>query len=194
MHAYLIIGPRTEKIVQSTEELAKKLGAKILEFPIAKIEDTRNLNDLIRLSFSEPTLFILNDINEAGDEALNALLKNLEEPQDNIYFALTAPSVRKVLPTIVSRCQVIKIQDSRFQIPDSEEIERFISMLPGQRLAFSDKIRDRNKAIGFIESLIFCLHALGDLTNMELLIKTLTRIKANGNITLQLANMVIHYA
>src|SRR3989344_8472809 len=103
MHAFLLIGN------SGWEDLAKKLNAKIMPFPIQKIDDVRSLNSLIRLTFNEPTLVVCENIHEATEEALNAFLKNLEEPQTNIYFGLTAPSVRKVLATIVSRCQIIKL-------------------------------------------------------------------------------------
>lgn len=163
-----------------------------MEFPLAKIEDVRNLNNLLRLSFSEPTLIVSENIEGATEEALNAFLKNLEEPQPNIYFALTAASVRKVLPTIVSRCQIIKVQSTKYRV-QSEDVEQFLDMNPSQKLAFFDKIKDRNKAIEFIESLIFFLHEKKDLTNMELLIKTLTRLKANGTVNLHLTNLVAQY-
>src|SRR4030065_2729676 len=97
MHAYLLVGQDNSNLKNKISNLAKKLHAKIMEFPLSKIDDTRSLNNLIRLSFSEPTLIVCSNIHEAGDEALNALLKNLEEPQENIYFDLTAPSARSVL-------------------------------------------------------------------------------------------------
>ena len=102
------ISSRNLKWQTATDNLAKKLHAKILEFPLSKIDDVRSLNNLIRLSFDEPTLVVSENIHEATEEALNAFLKNLEEPQENIYFVLTAPSTRKVLPTIVSRCEIVK--------------------------------------------------------------------------------------
>ncbi len=193
MHAYLLIGTNSEELKAKSEELAKKLKAKILNFPILKIEDTRSLNNLIRLSFSEPTLILSEKIEDATAEALNAFLKNLEEPQPNIYFALAASSISKVLPTIVSRCQIIKLPITNYQFSNKEEIEDFLSMTTSQRLAFFDKMRDRNKAIEFVESLIFFLHRQGDLTKMELLLKTLTGLKANGNVNLHLANLASHY-
>ena len=193
MHAFLIIGNNNEELKVKSEELAKKLGAKILNFPIVKIEDTRNLNNLIRLSFSEPTLIVSENINEATDEALNAFLKNLEEPQPNIYFVLTAPSERKVLPTIVSRCQIIKSTNKQInKLANEEELEQFLEMTSSQRLALFDKMKDRGKAIEFIESLIFFLHNKGDLKNMEILLKTRTCLKANGNVNLHLTNLTIN--
>jgi hypothetical protein len=202
MHAFLLIGTNNEELRTKSEELAKKLKAKIMNFPLVKIEDVRDLNNLLRLSFNEPTLIVSENIEEATEEALNAFLKNLEEPQPNIYFALTASSIRKVLPTIVSRCQIVK--SANLQIRKStneEEINAFLEMTGSQKLAFFGKmstappkgVGDRNKVIEFIESLIFFLHAKHELKNMEILLKTRTCLKANGNVNLHLTNLVTHY-
>jgi DNA polymerase III delta prime subunit len=193
MHAFLLVGNNSEELKVKSEELAKKLHTKIMNFPLTKIEDVRSLNSLLRLSFNEPTLIVSEKVENATEEALNAFLKNLEEPQENIYFALTASSVRKVLPTIVSRCQVIKLKNLKFKIENLQEVEDFLAMLPSQKIAFFGKIGDRNKAIEFIESLIFFLHKKKDFTNMELLIKTRACLKANGNVNLHLLNLVTQY-
>lgn len=193
MHAYLLVGNNNEELKIKSEELSKQFHAKIMEYPLEKIEDVRNLNNFLRLTITEPTLIYVPDIHEAGTEALNAFLKNLEEPQENLYFVLTTPSIRKVLPTIVSRCQIIKIANDKYQITNKEEIEQFLDMNIQQKIAFSDKIKDRNKAIEFIESLIIFLHQKRVFDDMELLIKTLTCLKANGNVNLQLSNFVINY-
>ncbi|MCX6705431.1 MAG: hypothetical protein NT162_03820 [Candidatus Woesebacteria bacterium] len=199
MHAFLLIGNSTEYLVQRAEELAKKLNAKILEFPLTKIEDVRNLNNLIRLSFDEPTLIVSENIHEATEEALNAFLKNLEEPQENIYFALTAPSARKVLPTIVSRCEIIKVNSEEL-IVNSDEAVKFLKADIGERLAQIDKIKDRSFAIKFVEDLIDFTHSLvhtgtenySDLAkNLEAETQTLINLRANGNVGLQLTNMVV---
>jgi len=200
MHAYLLIGNSTEYIVQRVNELATKLHAKIMEFPLVKIDDVRSLNNLIRLSFNEPTLIVCKNIHEAGEEALNAFLKNLEEPQENIFFALTAPSIRKVLPTIVSRCQVIKITNDKLQMTNFEEAEKFLRLTVGEKLNYIDKIKDRDVAIELAGSLVNFLHSqlhLGDVKydvtvkNVEIAQKTLTNLRANGNISLQLTNLVV---
>ena len=193
MHAFLIIGNNGGDLKNEAEKLAKKLQAKILEFPLVKIEDVRSLNSLIRLSLTETTLVVSENIHEATTEALSAFLKNLEEPQENLYFALTAPTARKVLPTVVSRCQIIKIKSQNPEIKNEDSIKRFLKATTGQRLAFFDKIRDRDEAISLVENLIFYLHEKGELTGMEILLKTLTGLKANGNVNLQLTNLVINY-
>ena len=173
-----------------------------MNFPLIKIDDVRSINNLIRLSFEEPTLIVSQNIQDAGEEALNAFLKNLEEPQENVYFALTAPSIRKVLPTIVSRCQIIRIKNQELEILN-DEAGKFTKLSTGEKLAYIDKIKDRGKAVEFAENLAIFLHS--ELHKNELkysvqarilegITKTLSRLKANGNVNLQLSNFVIKYA
>lgn len=51
-------------------------------------------------------LFIIHHIENGNKQALNSLLKFLEEPPTNTFGILTTTSLPKVLPTIVSRCSV----------------------------------------------------------------------------------------
>lgn len=197
MHAFLIIGNT------GWAELAKKLKAKILEFPLKKIEDVRSLNNLIRLSFDKPTLIVCENVHEATEEALNAFLKSLEEPQENIYFALTAPSTNSLLPTIVSRCQILKIRNStpeavtQFEIRNKDQIINFLNLKTNDKLTYADQVKDRGEAIGFMENIINYFHEQvheGGIKvgNIEAAIKTLTALRANGNVNLQLTNFVIN--
>ena len=71
MHAYLLISQNLN-IKSQIEELSQKLHTKIIEFPLAKIEDVRNLNNLLRLSFNEPTLIVCEHIESTTEDALNA--------------------------------------------------------------------------------------------------------------------------
>jgi len=201
MHAYLLIGSNSLELKAKAEEIAKKFEAKILEFPLTKIEDARSLNNLLRLTLTEPTLIFSENINEATPETLNAFLKNLEEPQDNLYFVLTSPSVRKVIPTIVSRAQIIKISGQESGTGNTE-IEKFLEMKIGQRLAYIDKIKDRGEAQQLAENLVKTLHGrlhengvqYEDTVNkIEVAQETLTRLKGNGNVNLQLTNLVINF-
>lgn len=201
MHAYLLVGQGNTNFQLPISNLAAKLNAKTFEYPLQKIDDVRALNNLIRLSFDKPTLIVCKNIHEAGEEALNAFLKNLEEPQENIYFALTAPSVGKVLPTIASRCEIVKISSLQSPVSNFEEEEKFIKLSTGEKLAFVDKIKDRGKAIEFAENILMFLHSelhKNDLKysaqakNLETVSKTLSGLKANGNVNLQLSNMIIN--
>lgn len=201
MHAHLIISQNTN-VESQVSDLAKKLHAKVIEFPLAKIEDVRNLGNLIRLSFDEPALIFSPNIHEATEEALNAFLKNLEEPQENVYFALSTTSAKKVLPTIVSRCQIIRVAGELNNEKGAPEIEEFLSMTTGKKLNYIDKIKDRKIAlelagntVNFIHSQLHKNKVKYDIAaaNCELGLKTYSRLKANGAVNLHLVNFVINY-
>ena len=200
MHAYLIIGTNSEEVKGSSRKLAEKLKAKILEFPISKISETRELRNITKLSFNSPTAILINNVDEATEEAVNAFLKNLEEPQENISYILTASSLAAVLPTIISRCQVIKISNKQIGKSTNKDAEKFLKLTTGEKLALIDKIKDRGEAKIFVQNLIEVLHfnllnsaktKLKIVMDLEILIKTLNNLKSNGNVQLQLTNMVI---
>jgi DNA polymerase-3 subunit delta' len=53
---------------------------------------------------------ILDSFQLASEGATNALLKTLEEPPPRVLLLLTAPSSEELLPTVVSRCEVIRLR------------------------------------------------------------------------------------
>ncbi|MBP3619259.1 MAG: hypothetical protein J6J24_01215 [Clostridia bacterium] len=72
-------------------------------------------NEIVSESFVKPVnlpykIFIINNFDVSTEEAQNKLLKILEEPPKNVFFLLSAKSEERVLPTIKSRCDKIKIQ------------------------------------------------------------------------------------
>ena len=54
-------------------------------------------------------IYIINLIERSSVEAINSLLKFLEEPLLNVHAILTTKNITKVLPTIISRCEVINL-------------------------------------------------------------------------------------
>lgn len=54
-------------------------------------------------------IYILKNIDNATSQAMNSLLKFLEEPVQGVYAILTTKNINKVLPTIQSRCQTIHL-------------------------------------------------------------------------------------
>ena len=55
-------------------------------------------------------VFIILDLQAANDSFANKLLKTLEEPPDHAIFILTALDRNQLLPTIVSRCQLVELR------------------------------------------------------------------------------------
>ncbi len=71
--------------------------------------------EYIQETFSKSSLegkakiYILENIENSRFEAMNSLLKFLEEPIDGVYAIFTTQNINRVLPTIQSRCQIIQL-------------------------------------------------------------------------------------
>lgn len=199
MKAYLLVG-EGKSLEDEIEKLSKNLKAKVFEYPLKVIEDVRNLASLTKLALNERTLIVARGIEEAGEEALNAFLKALEEPQENLYYALTARNLHTLLPTVVSRCRVVKVK-GKSQKTTLGEAENFLKGDIDQRLLLTYWVREREEALELTEAIVRCLHQnlltakdlRSTLKRIRLAQTTLERIKANANITLQLANLAINW-
>jgi len=66
-------------------------------------------------SISKNKFIIINAADDLNRNAANALLKMLEEPHANNFLILISHSLGKLLPTIKSRCQLVKINDLTFE-------------------------------------------------------------------------------
>lgn len=113
---------------------------------------------------SENKLLIIEDAQLLTPEAQNALLKVLEEPPEHTYIILGTETTEALLSTILSRCQIIELEESRKQLSEKsiEELTLFIKALPeltlAQRLSHAEKLaKDKDKAITWIENLIIVL-------------------------------------
>ena len=199
MHAYLLIGSNKEKLEKEIKSLNKKESAKLIEFPLKKIADVRELGQFTKLHQGDKTAILLRDVDGATTEALNAFLKNLEEPQENVVYFLTARNKHNVLPTIVSRCLEIKIGNEVLPESDFKKIKAFFNDPIERKFSKLSKITQRDQAISFMEKFIAGLHTLLiEGANQQKTAKglrsattTLKRLKANGNVNLQLTNFVL---
>lgn len=82
------------------------------------VEDIRNLIDQVRYppQFGNFKVYIIDEVHMLSNAAFNAFLKTLEEPPSYAIFILATTEKHKVIPTILSRCQIfdfnkIQIQD-----------------------------------------------------------------------------------
>lgn len=201
MHAFLLIGNNHQEIENETERLIKKLKVRPLEYPLTKINDVRELSSFTNLSIGDPTGILIKDVDSATVEALNAFLKNLEEPQENVYYILTARSTNNLPPTIISRCQIIKTKGKKeLDSKDNKELSVFEKENKVGQLQKTSKIWNRQEAIIFIENYILYIHSLILKTsdehhsyakNIRCANQTLNNLKANGNVQLQLTNFVL---
>lgn len=192
MHAYILLSREVTNHKNKADKLAAKQKAKILPFKVQKIEDVRNLRELTKLSFSQKTAVYIENIDQTTTEAQNAFLKSLEEPQENIIYILTANNLHNVIETVQSRCEVIKITgEQTLKAKDISKTKKFDKANIDTKFEILGSIKDRFEAIGFVEDLIFLNHQERNFENMETYLKTLKNLKSNGNVSLQLTNMLV---
>lgn len=121
----LIIHNSPVGVVSRITQIAKDLGHLSLSnnpdfIPINResgwtIENIRSLkNFLSKKPFNHDSKIILiEDADNLNTESQNALLKTLEEPGEGNYIILTTQKSAKLLPTILSRCNIIKIRETK---------------------------------------------------------------------------------
>jgi DNA polymerase-3 subunit delta' len=92
-----------------------------------KIDQMRTLRHEAALSPLEGRwkVYIVRQMEQATAEASNCLLKTLEEPPPNVILLLTAYEAEALLPTIVSRCQVLHLRPLATETVQSALQERW---------------------------------------------------------------------
>ncbi|MBQ4395598.1 MAG: DNA polymerase III subunit gamma/tau [Paludibacteraceae bacterium] len=82
------------------------------------VEDIKSLIDQVRIppQIGKYSVYIIDEVHMLSAAAFNALLKTLEEPPSYAIFILATTEKHKVLPTILSRCQVYDF--NRITVPD----------------------------------------------------------------------------
>ncbi len=81
------------------------------------IDQIRALQHTVALAPYASTyrIALLPDFQRSTEEAQNALLKTLEEPPDKVILLLTATALEGLLPTIVSRCEVLRLRPASIE-------------------------------------------------------------------------------
>ncbi|MFO7933741.1 MAG: DNA polymerase III subunit gamma/tau [Bacteroidales bacterium] len=96
------------------------------------VDDIRTLNEQVRIppQIGSYSIYIIDEVHMLSQSAFNAFLKTLEEPPKHAVFILATTEKHKIIPTVLSRCQIfdfnrIKIDDIveyLMQIARQEEI------------------------------------------------------------------------
>ena len=130
--AYLFCGPRGVGKTTSARIFARAINGfdvqdeamsfNVFELDAAsnnKVEDIRSIVDQVRIPPQQGRykVYIIDEVHMLSQAAFNAFLKTLEEPPAHAVFILATTEKHKILPTILSRCQIFDFH--RITVPDA---------------------------------------------------------------------------
>ena len=121
--SYLFCGPRGVGKTTCARIFAKEINKFSSESPIDdfsynifeldaasnnSVDDIRNLTDQVRVppQVGNYKVYIIDEVHMLSQAAFNAFLKTLEEPPSHAKFILATTEKHKIIPTILSRCQI----------------------------------------------------------------------------------------
>ena len=143
--AFLFTGPRGVGKTTTARILAKTINRNDLNGEVSEdedfafnifeldaasnnsVDDIRQLIDQVRIppQIGSHKVYIIDEVHMLSSAAFNAFLKTLEEPPEHAIFILATTEKHKIIPTIVSRCQVFDFQ--RIQVADIVTYLKFIA-------------------------------------------------------------------
>ena len=95
------------------------------------VEDIRTLIEQVRIipQVGRYSVFIIDEVHMLSAAAFNAFLKTLEEPPAHAIFILATTEKHKIIPTILSRCQIYDF--NRIRVEDSVEYLKYLASQEG---------------------------------------------------------------
>ncbi|SFC62700.1 DNA polymerase-3 subunit gamma/tau [Flagellimonas taeanensis] len=144
--ALLFCGPRGVGKTTCARILAKKINQdgterededfafNIFELDAASnnsVDDIRSLIDQVRIppQVGKYKVYIIDEVHMLSQSAFNAFLKTLEEPPKHAIFILATTEKHKIIPTILSRCQIFDFK--RITVKDASEYLKYIAEQQG---------------------------------------------------------------
>ena len=93
------------------------------------VEDIRSLIEQVRIppQIGKYKVYIIDEVHMLSQAAFNAFLKTLEEPPHHAIFILATTEKHKILPTILSRCQIYDF--NRIGIKDTIDHLQYVAKL-----------------------------------------------------------------
>ncbi len=95
------------------------------------VDDIRSLTEQVRIppQIGRYSVYIIDEVHMLSAAAFNAFLKTLEEPPAHAIFILATTEKHKILPTILSRCQIFDF--NRIRVEDSVAYLKYIASQEG---------------------------------------------------------------
>lgn len=165
------------------------------------IDQVRSLQHTLALSpyTGAYRVALLPDFQRATTQASNALLKTLEEPPDRVILLLTAVAPESLLPTIVSRCEVIRLRPASLRSTQDYlqvthgvtlEMARLLAHVSGGRVGAALRLAQDPAALAFRQEQLETLLDLLPATRYERF-KQADRITKTSDRTRQKVNEIL---
>tara|TARA_B100001758_G_C18410002_1_gene614945 strand:- start:1453 stop:3144 length:1692 start_codon:yes stop_codon:yes gene_type:complete len=141
-----------------------------------KVEDIRDLIDKVRIppQSGKYKVYIIDEVHMLSKNAENAFLKTLEEPPPYIVFILATTEKNKILPTILSRCQIYDFN----RISENEIFENLKQICKKEEVEFEDEALNiiAKKSDGSLRDSLTILDRVVSFTNKNISLKETSSI------------------
>ena len=118
-----------------------------------KVEDVHDIIESVKFapSVSKYRIFIIDEVHMLTAAAFNALLKTLEEPPPHVKFIFATTEGDKVLPTILSRCQRIRVRPAGASagpdFADADLLDELMTALLARKLGDALEVSEKLAAL-----------------------------------------------
>ena len=183
--ALLFTGPRGVGKTSCARILAKMINSSIdndkqdfayniFELDAASnnsVDDIRNLTEQVRIppQLGKYKVYIIDEVHMLSTSAFNAFLKTLEEPPKHCIFILATTEKHKIIPTILSRCQIYDFK----RITNKDIVEYLIKICKKEGVEFEAEALDiiANKADGAMRDALSIFDRILSYNNKEITVK-----------------------
>ena len=183
--ALLFTGPRGVGKTSCARILAKMINSSIdndnqdfayniFELDAASnnsVDDIRNLTEQVRIppQLGKYKVYIIDEVHMLSTSAFNAFLKTLEEPPKHCIFILATTEKHKIIPTILSRCQIYDFK----RITNKDIVEYLIKICDKEGVKFESEALDiiANKADGAMRDALSIFDRILSYNNKEITVK-----------------------
>ena len=187
--ALLFCGPRGVGKTSCARILAKQINNleenfeyNIFELDAASnnsVEDIRSITDQIRIppQIGKYKVYIIDEVHMLSNAAFNAFLKSLEEPPKHVVFILATTEKNKIIPTILSRCQIYDFK--KVDVVDITELLK--NICTDKKIKFDENSLSliAEKSDGSIRDSLSMFDRLVNFTDSNL---TMDEVTANLNV------------
>ncbi|MDA9357077.1 DNA polymerase III subunit gamma/tau [Flavobacteriaceae bacterium] len=183
--ALLFTGPRGVGKTSCARILAKMINSSInsdnqdfayniFELDAASnnsVDDIRNLTEQVRIppQLGKYKVYIIDEVHMLSTSAFNAFLKTLEEPPKHCIFILATTEKHKIIPTILSRCQIYDFK----RINNKDIVDYLIKICKKEEIKFEIDALDiiANKADGAMRDALSIFDRILSYNNKEITVK-----------------------